>query len=415
MYVPYTFGQTLTGSPLTINDDERRRHIYISGKTGTGKSTLLLNLMLSDLQNNRPFALLDPHGDLATTIADAVPPRLTPNVIYLDPQDPTHVVGLNPLQNVPVDQRSKVAAHIVASFRHLSNDSWGPRLEYILTNIVRLLLDNNTTLLAIPLLLVNDRYRSKLLEKSTDPFVTAFWQQEYEKYTDRLRAEAISPIQNKVGQFTGNSILRSIIGQPSTIKIPHILNNGKYLIANLSKSMGEAPAHMLGAFLTTAFAQAVEQRAAVPEHERRDFTLYVDEFQNFATSSFSSILSEARKWRLNLVLANQFLSQVSDDLRRAILGNVGSLMVLRVGAEDAELLAKELGHDNATTLTDTPNFHAWARLTRGGSPSSPIPIITLPADPPTGSLPAVRARTHARHARPRAHVERRIARFIKNT
>lgn len=390
---------------VTLSDADRRRHIYISGKTGTGKSTFLQSLMAQDLKAGRPFALLDPHGDLSISIANAC----HHHAIYLNPSDPTHAVGFNPLHKVPISERSKVAAHIVASFRHLWRDSWGPRLEYILTNCVRLLLDTDHTLLAIPLLLTNSTFREHVLQKSTDPFITSFWLDEYNKLNDRVRTEAIAPIQNKVGMFTHNSTLRTIIGQTSTIDIADIMERRTYLIANLSKTMGEQPAHLLGAFLATAFAQAAEERATIPEEQRHDFTLYVDEFQNFATDSFASILSEARKWRLNLVLANQFLTQIPEGLRAALLGNVGTLVVFRVGADDADILAREIRHTNPPNLVDTPNFKAWVRT----GTAEPELMQTIPADLPTGQLDRVIRITHARHARPRSLVEARIRAFIE--
>jgi hypothetical protein len=409
-------GTLVSGENIPLTHNDRRRHLYLIGKSGTGKSTLLFNLMISDLANGRGFALLDPHGDLARDVADAVPSQRTNDVVYFDPADLSHPVAFNPLEGVALDRRPLVAAHITAAFKHLWGDSWGPRLEYILGNSLRLLLDApGTTLLGLPRLLVDDKYRSRLLTTCHDPVIRAYWLREFAEYQDRFVTEAISPIQNKIGALLSPPALRNIIGQKrSTIDIPGIMNGGRVLIVNLSKGrLGEGPAHLLGAFLATAFAQAAESRAEIRENDRRDFTLYADEFQNFATDSFASILSEARKWRLNLALAHQFLGQLPPLLRQAVIGNAGTLIAFRLGAEDAPLIGDELGHHNHAALSDTPNFAAWIKLMYNDSPTDARYMNTLP--PPSitsGRLPAIQARTRARHARPREHVERQISRFL---
>ena len=409
-------GTLASGEPVPLTHKDRRRHLYVIGKTGTGKSTLLFNLMMADLEQGRGFALLDPHGDLATSVADAVPRERSSDVIYFDPADLAHPVGFNPLERVARDRRPLVAAHMVAAFKHLWGDSWGPRLEYILGNALRLLLDApGTTLLGLPRLLVDETYRSRLLKTCHDPIVRAFWLHEFAGYSDRFVTEAISPIQNKIGALLSPPALRNIIGQKrSTIDIPDIMNSGRVLIVNLSKGrLGEGPAHLLGAFLATAFAQAAESRAEIPERDRRDFTLYADEFQNFATDSFASILSEARKWRLNLALAHQFLGQLPPLLRQAVIGNAGTVIAFRIGAEDAPLIGAELGHPNYRALMDTANFVAWIKLMYNDSPTGATYMKTLrPASVSPGQLAAIRARTRARHTRPRAQVEQEIARFL---
>jgi len=409
-------GTLATGERVPLTHNDRRCHLYLIGKSGTGKSTLLFNLMMADLARERGFALLDPHGDLARSVADAVPAARTNEVLYFDPADLSHPVAFNPLERVPPDHRPLVAAHIATAFKHLWGDSWGPRLEYILGNSLRLLLDApGTTLLGLPRLLVDETYRSRLLAACRDPMVRAFWLHEFAAYHDRFVTEAVSPIQNKIGALLSPPALRNIIGQKrSTINIPAIMNGGRVLIVNLSKGrLGEAPAHLLGAFLATAFAQAAESRADIREDERRDFTLYADEFQNFATDSFASILSEARKWRLSLALAHQFLGQLPPLLRQAVIGNAGTLVAFRVGAEDAPLIGDELGQHNPDALLDTPNFAAWIKLMYNNSPTGARYIKTLPPPPTTsGRLAAIQARTRARHARPRVHVERQIAKFL---
>jgi len=410
-------GTLVSGEDVPLTHNDRRRHLYLIGKSGTGKSTLLFNMMISDLAGGRGFALLDPHGDLARDVADAVPAQRTNDVVYFDPADLSHPVAFNPLAGVAVDRRPLVAAHIVAAFKHLWGESWGPRLEYILGNSLRLLLDApGTTLLGLPRLLVDDTYRARLLTSCHDPVIRAYWLREFAEYQDRFATEAVAPIQNKIGALLSPPALRNIIGQKrSTIDIPGIMNGGRVLIVNLSKGrLGEGPAHLLGAFLATAFAQAAESRADIREADRRDFTLYADEFQNFATDSFASILSEARKWRLNLALAHQFLGQLPPLLRQAVIGSAGTLIAFRLGAEDAPLIADELGHHNPAALADTPNFAAWIKLMYNDSPTNARYMKTLP--PPvitSGRLPAIQARTRARHARPRAFVEQQIAKFVR--
>ena len=333
-------------------------------------------------------------------------------MIYLDPSDPTHTFAYNPLSGVAEAERATAAANIVSAFKNIWAQSWGPRLEYILGHSLRLLLDTrDQTLLGLPRLLIDAEFRERLVYGCNDPVVRSFWQTEYAAYDTRLRNEAIAPIQNKIGAFLANPFIRSILCQnSSTLKIPDVMNKGKVLIVNLSKgNLGTEPEHLLGALLITACAQAAEARRRMPEHERRDFTLYVDEFQNFATDSFASILSEARKWRLSLVAANQTISQLPDGLQHAVFGNAGTLIAFRVGSLDAKRLVGELGLTNPATLTQTNNFHAWAKLMRDGVPSEPRLIKTFA--PPFRGLrfEHVVALTRSRHMMPRKQVEERIA------
>jgi hypothetical protein len=402
--------------PVTISQSDRRRHLHIVGRTGTGKTNLLANLILDDLYAGRGFAVLDPHGDLALQIIDAVPPERTNDVLYFDPSDIAHPCAINPLDRVAPDQRPLVSAHLVSAFKHLFAESWGPRLEYVLLNSLRLLLDSpSPNLVALPRLLVDDAYRARLIAHCNDPVILLFWTREFAEYSERFAVEVMTPLQNKIGAFLAVPFLRNILGQQrSTIDIPRIMNDGRVLVANLAKGkLGEAPTHLLGAFLASAFAQAAEARAAIPEQERRDFYLFCDEFQNFATDSFATILSEARKWRLSLTLAHQYLAQMPDRLRQAVLANAGSLITFRCGAEDAAVFAKEFGIDSTSAFTDCPNFTAWAKLMQNGLPSDPMQIETLFSQPRFWNRsPAVIARTRARHTRDRAIVERNIARRL---
>jgi len=431
----YILGTLADGEPIALTADERRRHIEIVGKTGTGKSSLLYNLMRADFASGCGFAFIDPHGDQSAAIADATPRQRINDVIYLDAADLSYSIGWNPLERVEPDRRSVVAAQIAQAFAGIWKLSTAdtPRLLYILDRALRLLLENSAgsghqpgaTLLGLPRLLIDDEYRERLLTRCIDREVRGFWEDEFAGYTARYRQEAIAPIQNKIGQLVGNPFIRAIIGQPkSTIDIRRIMDQGRVLIVNLSKGrMGAEPAHLLGALLVSAFAQAAESRADIAEAERRDFTLYVDEFQNFATSSFADILSEARKWGLALVLSHQFLSQLPEQLRQAVLGNVGTLIAFRVGAADAQMLAMEFGLHAPTGIADpprdhfchlgihtpmalmeTPNFRAWLK-----TPAYlPEILRTIPPESATGALAAVRARTQARHARARSVVERQL-------
>lgn len=398
----YNLGLTQHGSLLPLSLAERRNHIYITGKSGTGKSSLLFNLAQADLVAGAGFLFIDPHGDTAMKLADSAPPYRRSDVIYFDPLD-SHVLRFNPLIAVPPLHRGTLAARIVEVFRNIWSDSWGPRLDYILTNAIRLLLENpGSSLVDIPRLLSDDRFRAKLLRRSDDPHIKHYWVKEFGGYSDKFRAEAIAPIQNKVGQFANNPILRDIVGGRSTIDITKIMNEGKVLICNLSKRMGEEPSHLLGSLLVTAFAQAAEARAELPEEQRRDFTMYVDEFQNYATTSFATVLSESRKYRLSLVTANQFLGQVPELLRYAIIGNVGTLIAFRIGAFDAPILSKELGISE-DTLINLPNFAARVKRIDDGSPTEAVQVdMLLPQAEFSRRFKRVLSSTRNRYGRLRA-------------
>jgi len=406
-------GTLASGEFMPLLQADRRRHVYLIGMTGTGKTGLLLNMMHADLMAGAGFCFLDPHGDACQHIASLAPKERSKDVIYLDPSDPTHTFAYNPLSGVSEAERATAAANIVSSFKNIFSNSWGPRLEYILGHSLRLLLDTrDQTLLGLPRLLVDETYRDWLIVRCADPVVRSFWQTEYAAYDTRFRNEAIAPIQNKIGAFLANPFIRSILCQnSSTLNIADVMNKGKVLIVNLSKgNLGTEPAHLLGALLITACSQAAEARRHIPEHERRDFTLYVDEFQNFATDSFATILSEARKWRLSLVAANQTIAgQLSEPLQHAIFGNTGTLIAFRVGALDAKRLAGELGLSNPTTLTQTNNFHAWVRLMRDGAPTDPHLIQMFSPPFPGLRFEKVVAFGRSTHMMPRRAVEERIA------
>ena len=414
----YILGTLSSGESVPILPADRRRHAYIVGQTGTGKTGLLFNLMRADMEAGAGFCFLDPHGDASLAIAAATPRQRTNHVIYLDPSDPTHTFAYNPLAGVAPADRATSAANMVSAFKNVWGHSWGPRLEYVLSNALRLLLDNkDQSLIGLPRLLVDDQFRSRLTKNCVDPVIRFYWQREFEALDSRQRAETLSPIQNKIGILLANPFIRSVLCQnASTIDIAGAMNTGKVLIVNLSKgNLGTEPAHLLGALLITAVSQAAEARRNIPEDERRDFTLYVDEFQNFATDSFASILSEARKWRLSLVAANQHVAQLPESLQHAVFGNAGTIVAFRVGAIDAPMLAAELGMESPHALRETNNFRAWLRLMRDGTPLDPHLIETLPPHPPRSNrLHRVVARSRSRHTIPRSIVEAQIAAFFSN-
>ena len=403
---------------VTLGRDTRRRHVYAVGKTGTGKTTFLSNLMLDDLEQGRGFVFLDPHGDQARRIAAATPRRRIPHVLYLDPSDLDHPFGFNPLHNVPPEKRPLVSAQIVAAFAHI----WGttletaPRMTYILNHSLRLLLDTpGTTLLGLPRVLSDASYRDRLLVHARDPVVRSFWCDEFPQFSQRYASEAIAPVQNKIGTLLTDPALRNILGQPkSTIDLRRLMDEQRVLILNLSKGLlGDTTTYLLGALFTTAFMQAATARADVDEEQRPDFVLYADEFQHFATEAFATILSEARKYRLSLVLAHQFLGQLPDLLRQAVIGNAGTIVCFRIGAEDAPLLTDELGIENEEAATGLANYSAWLKSIDSNTPTEPhILFVDPPLYPERDNFHRIQNRSRATYTRQRQHVEDKIARFF---
>ncbi|HTW53360.1 MAG TPA: DUF87 domain-containing protein [Stellaceae bacterium] len=410
-------GARTSGDFEVLGPEERRRHLYVVGQTGTGKSTLLLNLIAQDLAAGEGFALLDPHGDLAEAVLMHIPKDRTNRFVYLNPADAERPSGFNPLSSVPEDLKPIVADGVVSAFRHVWPESWGPRLDYILTNAIRALLDvPGGTLLMLPRLLIDEPFRLRLIEGHVrDPLVRAFWLNEYAGYGDHFRAEAISPIQNKIGKALIEPRLRNMLAQPSsTITLRRLMDEGAIVVCNLSKGrLGEGTSHLLGALLTTAIAQAALSRADVPTADRRVFHLYADEFQSFATESFGLILSEARKYGLTLTIAHQYLEQLPERLRAAVFGNVGSVLACRTGATDAPILAEQIGLGGDDALLDLPNYAAWARLLKRGVPSSPLRLALSPAPTTRRSSPhRLIDASRKRFGRPRKEVEKRIRAFL---
>lgn len=398
--------------------DDRRRHLAIIGKTGMGKTTLLHQLIASDMAAGRGLALLDPHGDLADAVLGAVPRHRTNDVIVFDAGDRAYPPSFNPLACRDAHQRGLVASAVVSAFKKLYGESWGPRLEHILRNALLTLLETpGTSLLSLQRLLSDAAYRKSVVGRLRDPLVRAFWEREFATWKPQFQAEALSPIQNKVGQFLSIPMLRAVLGQGrSSLDLRHVMDEGRLLIVNLSKGrIGEDASSLLGSLLVTAIQLAAMSRAEMPENDRRDFTLYADEFQNFATDSFATILSEARKYRLSLVVATQYLAQMEEATANALFGNVGSLMVFQVGANDAEVLAEQLGRDTVPQdLLALPRFRAYARLLIDGQPCRPFSLETLPprAGADGGRAAIVRRTSRHRYNRPAAAVEEEIRRTL---
>lgn len=365
-----------------IRKEDRRKHMYIIGKTGTGKSTLIANMIINDIRNGEGVAVIDPHGDLCEILLDYIPSFRVNDIVYLDPSDTSRSFVLNPLEVQNPQQRELVVSGIVSIFYKLYAHTWGPRLEYILRNSLLSVIDlPDSTLLMIPRILTEDDFRAKAVEKMHDKILRSFWLNEYANMHPRLKSESISPILNKIGQFISSTMIRNILKSPkSTIDLEKIMNEGKILIFNLSQGrLGEDNAALLGAMTITKIQLAAMNRVLQKEHERRDFYLYVDEFQNFATTSFIKILSEARKYRLNLILANQYIGQIPEDVRAAIFGNAGTMMSFLVGAEDARYLAREFAERfKEEDLLALGNFQSIIKLAIEGITQSPFVAKTLP-------------------------------------
>jgi hypothetical protein len=324
---------------------DRSRHVYIIGQTGAGKSGLLELFALSDIFHGQGYAIIDPHGDFAINNMRFIPGSRLKDVVYFNPADTAFPLGFNPLEVTNPNQKTNISSEVIGVLKRMFGDSWGPRLEYILRYTILALLDRpETTMLDITRMLTDKKFRKDTLSYCTDTVVLQFWNVEFASWTDKFQAEAIAPVLNKVGAFTANPVIRNIIGQPkSTFNIREIMDEGKILIVNLSKGLiGEDNASILGSFLVTKIQLAAMSRSDIPDiKDRRPFYLYVDEFQNFATDSFATILSEARKYGLNLTVANQYISQMSDTVRDAVFGNVGTMISFRVSADDSPILAKQ--------------------------------------------------------------------------
>lgn len=414
------FGQTDSRNqrvPFGIRTKDRTKHVYVIGKTGMGKSTLLENMAVQDIKNGEGMAFIDPHGKTADLLLEYVPPERIKDVIYFAPFDTEHPISFNVMEDVGADKRHLVANGLMSAFKKIWVDAWSARMEYILNNILLALLEYpDSTLMGVNRMLADKDYRKKVVANISDPSVKSFWVDEFEKYGERYMQEAGAAIQNKIGQFVSNPLVRNIIGQPkSTFDIRKVMDERKILIVNLSKGrVGEANANLLGSMLITKIYLGAMSRADVSESTLNglpQFYLYVDEFQNFANESFADILSEARKYKLNLTIAHQYIEQMSEEVRDAVFGNVGSMIVFRVGAFDAEVLEKEFSPTfTAEDLVNLGFVQIYLKLMIDGVTSPPFSATTLPPieKPAVMHKDEIIENSRKVFARPKAEVEKEI-------
>ena len=404
-----------------IKQDDRRRHVYIIGKTGMGKTSMMENMAIQDIHNGHGMCFIDPHGETVERLLDRIPSHRINDVIYFNPADTDYPMAFNILESVDPNYKHLVASGLMGVFTKIWAGVWSARMEYILGNTILALLDSpGNTMLGIARMLVDRDYRKKIIDHIKDPVVKSFWMNEYANYNDKFRNEAIAPIQNKVGQFLSSAIIRNIVAQPkTTLDLRKIMDEQKILLVNLSKGrLGEDNSALLGAMLITKLQLAAMSRVDIPEEERKDFYLYVDEFQNFATESFATILSEARKYRLNLIIAHQYIGQLitekSTKVRDAVFGNVGTMVMFRVGSADAEFL--EIEFDPIFTpgdLINLPKYHVYVKLLIDGVTSNPFSAKTLPPMyQKTDSAERVIRVSRERYGNPRPLVEQKILRWL---
>lgn len=402
-----------------IKREDRRQHTYVIGKTGTGKTSLIHNMIVQDIANGEGVCVVDPHGELVESLIHKIPEERLDDVIYFNPADSDFHIGFNVLELPDPKYKHLVASGLMGIFTKIWANVWSARMEYILNNAILALLDTpGSTLLGIPRILVDKTYRQKIIANLKDPVVKSFWINEYEEWRDQFRNEAIAPIQNKVGQFLSTALVRNIVGQSkSTIDVFDIMNSGKIFLVNVSKGrIGEDNSMLLGGMLITKLQLSAMERVRVPEEERVDFFLYVDEFQNFATDSFANILSEARKYRLNLTLAHQYIGQlvtdVSTKVRDAVFGNVGTMIMFRVGASDAEFLESEFEPEFVIQdMVNLPNRCIYLKLMVNGITSRPFSANTIaPFKVPSSENihEQIVESSRTRYARPRSVVEKEI-------
>ncbi len=368
-----------------IKLDDRRRHFYVVGKTGMGKTAMLQNMAIQDIQEGRGVGFIDPHGEAAEELLDFVPSNRINDVVYINPADLDYPIAFNVMEKVSLEHRHLVAGGLMGVFKKIWPDVWSARMEYILNNTILALLEYpGSTLLGVNRMMSDSDFRSKVVEKITDPVIKSFWVNEFARYNQRYETEATAAIQNKVGQFISAPLIRNSIGQVnSSIDMREIMDKRKILIMNLSKGrIGEDNSTLLGALLVTKIQLAAMSRVEMPEEERQDFFLYVDEFQNYATEAFVNVLSEARKYRLSLILAHQYITQMEETVRDAVFGNVGTLVSFRVGAEDAEFLEKEFYPEFAAQdIVSLSKYNIYLKLMIDGLAGRPFSARTMPPFP----------------------------------
>lgn len=402
-----------------LKPDDRRRPVYVVGKTGMGKSTLLLNCIAQDIAQGNGVAVFDPHGDLVERVLHHIPARRVNDTVYVNPADVDFPVAFNVFHHADPQQRSLIASGLVQVFKKIWRDAWGPRLEYVLRNALLALLEvPGNTLLGLPRLLTDDSYRARVVAAVRDPVVRRFWQVEFEQYPKVFRTETISPIQNKVGQFLITPLTRNILGQTkSRIDLSKVLDDGKILLLNLAKGkIGEDTSALLGSLFLTQLYLAALRRAHVAEAARRDFYVYIDELQSFTTDDFPSMLSEARKYRLNFAgLANQFIAQLPPPFVSSILGNAGTLIAFAMGSEDANVLGREFAPTfDVVDLQSLPQYSVYVKLSIDGRTSEPFSAETLAPFPPQTESQAAKivAQSRARYCRAKHSIEEKIQQWL---
>lgn len=406
-----------------IKAKDRTKHIYAIGKTGMGKSTMLENMAIQDIQNGEGMAFMDPHGKSAELLLNYVPPERIKDIVYFAPFDTENPISFNVMEDVGADKRHLVVSGLMSAFKKLfGEESFSDRMQYILQNTILALLEYpGATMLGINRMLTDKVYRNKVVANVKDSSVKAYWTQEFASYTERFAAEATPAIQNKIGQFTSNPLIRNIVGQQkSSFDFRKIMDENKILIVNLSKGMvGESNANLLGSLLITKIYLAAMSRANVSEKTLKtlpNFYLYVDEFQSFANESFADILSEARKYKLNLTIAHQYVEQMSEEVRAAVFGNVGTMITFRVGAYDAEVLEKEFAPQfTAEDLVNLGMFQMYLKLMIDGVGSVPFSASSLPPfpEPVISYRSEIIESSRKLFAKPRKEIEETIERWYE--
>jgi type IV secretory pathway TraG/TraD family ATPase VirD4 len=408
--------------PFGLRHADRLQHVYVLGQTGTGKSTLLRNLLIDDIQSGQGCALLDPHGDLAEEILDYIPRSRSDDLVYFNPADLEYPIAYNLLAGAKPDEIHLLASSVVSAFKSIWSQSWGPRMELLLFAGVAALAEcchktGNVSLLGIQRMLIDDHFRAWVLSHVSDVAVRSFWLSEYEQYDARFRSEIISPVQNKIGALLMSPVLRNTLGQVrKSFDFRFMMDNRRIFIANLAKGrIGQDKAALLGALLVSQIEQAAFSRAELPRRERHEFFLFIDEFQNYLTDSFAGIFSESRKYALGITVSNQHLGQLRLDVRDAIMGNCGTIIAFRVGESDAAILRREYGESyNAREFTDLENYEVLVKLLESGRYREPFRGKT---QPPCGHFHGRRerliARSREKYARPRRVVEDKIQRWME--